>query len=424
MPKKRTGRVYWRQRGGARRAYGDFRDFASVLRSDEPARQALIAPGDELATTDPDIAAKLAGDRVKELEERRRGRVIAGVERESTLSTYAARHLKLKARDSEVVDAWLVQAQRHLETACSFFGADVDLAAVSPEDLERYVEHLRRQPNGRTGPDGKPGTLSETSVRKYLNSLSNMYARAVSERYVRTNPVGDMYRKPTEAKAEAPYLSAAEAALLLESARTYKAPVDDGAFPWMYPLLATFLLTGGRKSEVLGLEVDDVSLRLGKVYFRPNEWRRLKTRGSKRTLPLWPQLREILEAYLLERERTGGLGSLLFPSARGKGETMVADVRKALDRIAKRAGFPEGSIRLHQLRHTYTAARLQTCDRGRPVALYTVARELGHRSTNMIEDRYGHLHDRAEEGGAEVVEYRADQYAAELGDRLKMVRSA
>ena len=120
-----------------------------------------------------------------------------------------------------------------------------------------------------------------------------------------------MYSKPTETETEAAYLEPEEAALLLESARTYLAPVDDGGFAHMYPLLATFLLTGGRKSEVLGLEVDDVSLRLGKVYFRLNEWRGLKTKGSKRKVPLWPQLEQILRDYLLERERTGGLASLL-----------------------------------------------------------------------------------------------------------------
>src|SRR5690606_1402745 len=151
----------------------------------------------------------------------------------------------------------------------------------------------------------------------------------------------------------------------------------------------------------LGLEVDDVSFRLGKIYFRSNAWRRLKTKTSRRTVPLWPQLREILEAYVMERERTGGLGTLLFPSARGAGEGMIRDVRKALDAIATRAGFPSGHVKLHGLRHTYTAARIQTLDRGAPVALFTVARELGHSSTDMIEERYGHLHDRAVLGGSE-----------------------
>ena len=51
----------------------------------------------------------------------------------------------------------------------------------------------------------------------------------------------------------------------------------------MYPLLATFILTGERKSEVLGLEVDDVSLRLKKTRSTPNgsmgDWRRYRFSG-------------------------------------------------------------------------------------------------------------------------------------------------
>lgn len=199
--------------------------------------------------------------------------------------------------------------------------------------------------------------------------------------------------------------------------------VVDGAFPWIYPFLATLALTGLRKSEATGLLVDDVSLRLGKIYVRPNDFRRLKTEGSKRSVPLWPQLRAILEEYMMERERKGGLGTLLFPG-RGEGERMVIDVRKALDKIGARAGFPEGSVRPHMFRHTYTAARIQTCDRGRPIALYTVARELGHRGLSMISDRYGHLHDRAEEGGVEVVEFRLDTYREKLGDRIQALEES
>jgi integrase len=53
-----------------------------------------------------------------------------------------------------------------------------------------------------------------------------------------------------------------------------------------YPLLATFLLTGGRESEVTRLELDDVSLDRKTVTFRPNTWRRLKTPGCHRVVRL------------------------------------------------------------------------------------------------------------------------------------------
>jgi integrase len=57
--------------------------------------------------------------------------------------------------------------------------------------------------------------------------------------------------------------------------------------------------------------------------------------------------------------------------------------------------FPKGAflseIRTKVFRHTYITARLQTLDRGAPVSLWTVAREVGHNGAAMIERVYGHL---------------------------------
>jgi len=152
-----------------------------------------------------------------------------------------------------------------------------------------------------------------------------------------------------------------DAALLLEAARTYQAKRADLAIPFAYPLLATFLLTGGRKAEVLGLEVEDVSLDRNTVTFRPNTWRRLKTKKSHRVVPLWAQLREILERYLAECPPS----RLLFPSYRTGGEALY-DPRKLLDAVAERGGWKAGEITPKMFRHSYTAARLQTLDQGRP----------------------------------------------------------
>lgn len=232
------------------------------------------------------------------------------------------------------------------------------------------------------------------------------------------NPVGDCYEKPERPKREAKWLEVPEASLLLEAARTYlpERSTKGGrvGLPFAYELLAAFLLTGGRESEVLGLEVADVSLDRGIVTFRPNRWRRLKTTGSHRSVPLWPQLREILGRYLGERPPS----TLLFPSYRTGEEAMLTDFRKLLDAVAEQAGWKAGEVRSKMFRHTYITARLQTLDRGAPVSTWTVAREVGHTSTRMIEATYGHLGEVRHR--AEVVEFRIEQHVAKLGDRAKM----
>ena len=68
-------------------------------------------------------------------------------------------------------------------------------------------------------------------------------------------------------------------------------------------------------------------------------------------------------------------------------------------------------------RHTYCAARLQTLDRGAPVSRYTVSRELGHGSEEMVRRVYAHLGDVRHR--SDVVEFRVDQHLDRLGDRLQ-----
>jgi integrase len=190
--------------------------------------------------------------------------------------------------------------------------------------------------------------------------------------------------------------------------------------PFIYPLLATFLLTGGRESEVLGLEVTDINFDRKTVVIRPNDWRRLKTNGSHRVVPLWPQLEKILSDYL---KTTGRKTGLLFPSMRLDEPGMVTDFRKVLDAVADRTGrWKAGDVRSKQFRHTYCAARLQTLDNGAPVATFTVSKELGHANTELVDEVYGHLGDVKHR--SEVVEYRVTQHRAKLKAHLTLLKSA
>lgn len=138
---------------------------------------------------------------------------------------------------------------------------------------------------------------------------------------------------------------------------------------------------------MLGLTREDADTEAGFVRFEPNDYRGLKTRHSKRVVPLWPQLEEILVPYLEGREDDN---PLLCPAPSGK---MITKVRAALDKLQKRAKVEKHLTPL-TFRHTYAATRIQTLDGDAPVALFTVARELGHRGVERIEDTYGHLQRR------------------------------
>lgn len=403
MPRKRTSRVYYRNG----RAWGDFRDYADMGGKLEP----LIAPGEKYATTDPDVANKLAADKVTDYERRRRNKHLLGVERQADLQEYAAHHLREKARAGKVDDFWMGRTEERLWEAVTFFGAGRELSTITVRDVQRWAAELAKKPGKRTGTTLSPGT-----VRHYLNALSNLYQRAQSEGYVVPgyNPAAAMMEKPTARKEEAHWLEVHEGALLLESARLYQARGDERALPYSHPLVATFLLAGGRESEVLGLEVDDISFDRKTVTFRPNEWRRLKTRTSHRSVPLHPQLEEILREYVFGGK--GPLGALLFPSMKAEKEAMITDFRKTLDGIAERAGWQAGEIRTKALRHTYCAARLQCLDRGHPIAPWTVAKEMGHGGRDLVDRVYGHLGQVRHR--SEHVEYRIEQHRAALGDRL------
>jgi integrase len=66
------------------------------------------------------------------------------------------------------------------------------------------------------------------------------------------------------------------------------------------------------------------------------------------------------------------------------------------------------SLRTRPFRVTYATARLQTLDHGAPVSPWTVEKELGHASRDMLEEVYGRLGEMRHR--SDVVEYRVEQH--------------
>lgn len=137
----------------------------------------------------------------------------------------------------------------------------------------------------------------------------------------------------------------------------------------------------------MGLTREAVDLDADLVRIEPNDHRSLKRDHSERNVPLWPQLRWVLEPHLADHS-----GGLLFPAPSGGPLTKI---RSALDALQDRSKIAKHLTPL-VFRHTYAATRIQTLDGDEPVALFTVAQELGHRGLDRIEDTYGHLQRRRE----------------------------
>jgi integrase len=421
------------------RFYADVRDFRDVLTDGERSgRLALKLPDQGLATTDRQIADVLFARLLEDLQARRMNKVTTGRAAPVLLEQYAAKYLVRRAKAKKVVPEYLAAVEVHLREAAAFFGGATSLEAIRPTDIARYVEHLATLRRGRRGPGGERPLLSTATQRKYLNSLSSLYRYAISDGLLGKagNPVAALVDKPTGDEHEARWLEVAEAALLLEACRTYRPFGARSEYAMsgemLHALVAVFLLTGARAAEGYGLTVGDVSFERGRVTFRTHPHRRLKTRTSARSVPLWPQLREILIPYIasLQDQRTD---ALLFPAVRGGG--MIRGIFRLLDVAAGRVGWRPGEIRVKALRHTYCTTRLRCYNRilrrgpdaadtevQVPVSRDEVARELGHGGTSLVERVYGHLSESAWRG--EYPEYRVENHRAELAPRLGLLRVA
>lgn len=360
----------------------DFRAFADV----GGGREALVAPGEHWATGDQVLAQALAHRRLEILITRRQARRDGRVLEDPALMEYMELHLERKA--ARRAKASTVTRDRHaLERVLEILGNDVRLSEITGPRLRSYVQERRRAP-GRRG-----HALADQTILNELHAVSNLWAYAHADGLVAgENPIPSVKRlEQLEASTgEAVWLETGEAARLLAAAQDLDRAAAGGRCPYLGPIIATYLLTGGRRTEVLGLERRDVDLDGGWIHVRPNRWRGLKSRHAQRAIPLWSQLREILTPYLeLHQDR-----ALLYPNHRSRVERPYTQLGTAFA-AAVAAAKIEKLVTWHTLRHTYCAHRLYTLDGGAPVSIWAVASELGHRDISLIERTYGHqLRDR------------------------------
>jgi integrase len=133
-----------------------------------------------------------------------------------------------------------------------------------------------------------------------------------------------------------------------------------------------------------------------------------KTKGSRRTIPLGPQLQAALREHRMA-SRWKGEDDLIFPNQDGGPLDRQNLVNREFRPALKKAGLPR--IRFHDLRHTAATLMLKE-----HVPITVVSKILGHAKPAMTLDVYSHaLPDHLDEaaGVLETAIFKPQKVAAE-----------
>lgn len=260
---------------------------------------------------------------------------------------------------------------------------EVPLEELGPLHIVRYINRALRE--GRL--DGKGG-LSKRSVQYHYAILHEALERAVRWDMLGRNPA-DRVDPPVPEKREPNVLMPEAVPGFLEAIRCA------GHY---YVPIALAVMTGMRRGEILGLHWDEVDLEKGvlrvrKVLKRVDgkfDFRKPKTKKSRRTIILPEILVEILRRHRVEQEeRKRALGPAYkdygLVCCRPDGRPIVPDTFTSYFSrwIERHPDFPR--VTLHGLRHSHATLLM---DAG--IHPKIVSERLGHSTISITLDLYTH----------------------------------
>jgi len=248
------------------------------------------------------------------------------------------------------------------------------LAAIRRDDIVDFLRSLYQQ------------KLDSRSVARHLVTLRNFFRFALSEGAVKADPTLNL-ESPKLRKTLPSYLRVEEVERLLEQPdlRTTLGVRDKALLELLYS-------TGLRVSELVGLRVGDLEMRMGclRCIGKGNKERLVPV--GRRALTAVEQYLQDARPQLLHARPQGTALSFLFLNGRG-GRLSRVGVWKILAAYGRRAGL-RSKLTPHKLRHSFATHLLE-----RGADLRSVQLMLGHADisttqiyTHVVEERLKHIY--------------------------------
>lgn len=230
---------------------------------------------------------------------------------------------------------------------------------VTTANLHKYIEYIKEKNN-----------LKAVSVANKIAVIKSFFKYLYYHDLVAKNPA-ELLKMPRRQKRLPKFLNEIETAKLLSApdritcSRVSKFKIRDKL------ILTLFIYTGIRKSELLGLNWQDIDLGSNYLIVRKSK------NKTDRVIPLHDKVSKLLDLYLSIRLPL--TDNALIIGEQGKRLTK-ASLNNLFKRCINLSGLTGKGYTIHSLRHTFATRLL-----ARDVNLVKIKNLLGHRSIESTE---------------------------------------
>lgn len=236
------------------------------------------------------------------------------------------------------------------------------IKAVSRDDIRKFISQCAQ-------------TNRAVTYTRKLSSIKSFFKYLIRNDVLKINPAADI-ETPKLPQKEPSYLTQEEYQKLL---LTVRQTADPYYLARDLAIVTTFLGTGVRLSELVGLTLNSVNLQPSQESIR------VQGKGNKeRIVPLNEEVVAVLRKYIKGRPEVET--NHLFVSRLSR-ELCTGSVYHLIKRYLKETGIKKEKVGVHTLRHTFGAALLNS-----GANLVVIQELLGHKNLETTR-RYLHINN-------------------------------